>query len=70
MGNITYKAVYRDPAQNPFKARLTNPIKIVEIDESTPTEEVKEMAEEARENYEFVRLERRSKITGEFELVP
>lgn len=56
-GKTRYKAIYRDPAQNPFSPRLTVPVKTVDIDATVPLAQVEQWARDAQENYEFVRLE-------------
>jgi hypothetical protein len=55
---IKYKAIYRDPGQNPFKPRgISIPTKTVEIDDDVPREQVEAWAREAQESYVFDRLE-------------
>lgn len=58
-GKIRYKAYYRDPGQNPFRGNdITVPTKTVDIDENVPLAEVEKLARDARENYEFDRVEK------------
>ncbi len=55
---IKYKAIYRDPNQNPFKPRgITVPTKTVEIEENVPLEQVEAWAREDQGDYIFERLE-------------
>jgi len=58
-GKIRYKAYYRDLTQNPFRGNgITVPTKTVDIDENVPFAEVEKLARDARENYEFDRVEK------------